>query len=88
MGPRCGQDGYKMDDFGQVGDLGGHLGAKMGPKNFQKNFQSRGKRETREETGVAGGRGVSSGRVRVGINPTRVDLLSVILLSYTATAAR
>jgi len=34
LGPRCGQEGYKMDDFGQVGDLGGHLGAKMGPKNF------------------------------------------------------
>ena len=32
LGPRCGQEGYKMDDFGQVGDLGGHLGAKMGPK--------------------------------------------------------
>ena len=30
LGPRCGQEGYKMDDFGQVGDLGGHLGAKMG----------------------------------------------------------
>ena len=77
-----------MNDFGQVGDLGGHLGAKMGPKNFQKNFRSRGKWEKLEEAGVAGGRGVSSGRVRVGINPTRVELLSVIMLSYTATAAR
>ena len=77
-----------MDDFGQVGDLGGHLGAKMGPKNFQKNFRSRGRRENFEEAGVAGGRGVSSGRVRVGINPTRVELLSVIYSSYTATAAR
>ena len=38
LGPRCGQEGYKMDDFGQVGDLGGHLGAKMGPTNFQKTF--------------------------------------------------
>ena len=27
---RCGQEGYKMDDFGQVGDLGGHLVSKMG----------------------------------------------------------
>ena len=88
LGPRCGQEGYKMNDFGQVGDLGGHLGAKMGPKNFQKNFRSRGRWENREELGVAGGRGVSSGRVRVGINPTRVELLSVIMLSYTATAAR
>ena len=33
LGPRCGQEGYKMDDFGQVGDLGGHLGAKMGTTN-------------------------------------------------------
>ena len=88
LGPRCGQEGYKMDDFGQVGDLGGHLGAKMGPKNFQKNFRSRGKRENFDRPGVAGGRGVSSGRVRVGINPTRVELLSVIYSSYTATAAR
>ena len=88
LGPRCGQEGYKMDDFGQVGDLGGHLGAKMGPKNFQKNFRSRGRREALEEMGLAGGRGVSSGRVRVGINPTRVELLSVIYSSYTATAAR
>ena len=88
LGPRCGQEGYKMNDFGQVGDLGGHLGAKMGPKNFQKNFRSRGRWKNREELGVAGGRGVSSGRVRVGINPTRVELLSVIYSSYTATAAR
>ena len=88
LGPRCGQEGYKMDDFGQVGDLGGHVGAKMGPKIFQKNFQRSWEREDREEMGVAGGRGVSSGRVRVGINPTRVELLSVIMLSYTATAAR
>ena len=88
LGPRCGQEGYKMNDFGQVGDLGGHLGAKMGPIFFQKNFGSRGERETLEEPGLAGGRGVSSGRVRVGINPTRVELLSVIYSSYTATAAR
>ena len=87
LGPRRAQDEYKMDDFGQVGDLGGHLGAKMGPKNFQKNFRSRGKRETLDRLGSAGGGGVSSGRVRVGINPTRVGLLSVIMLSYTATAA-
>ena len=60
-----------MDDFGQVGDLGGHLGAKMGPENFQKNFQSRGKWKDLEEMGSAGGRGVSSGRVRVGINPAQ-----------------
>ena len=77
-----------MNDFGSVGDLGGHLGAKKGPKNFQKNFRSRGKWEDLEEMGLAGGRGVSSGRVRVGINPTRVELLSVIVSSYTATAAR
>ena len=77
-----------MDDFGQVGDLGGHLGAKMGPKNFQKNFRRSWEWKDREELGVAGGRGVSSGRVRVGINPTRVELLSVIYSSYTATAAR
>ena len=31
LGPRCGQEGYKMDEFSQVGDLGGQLGAKMGP---------------------------------------------------------
>ena len=43
LGPRCGQEGYKMNDFGQVGDLGGHLGAKMGPTNFQKNFRRRGR---------------------------------------------
>ena len=88
MGPRCGQDAYKMDDFGQVGDLGGHLGAKMGPDFFQKNFRSRWEWENRDRAGVAGGRGVSSGRVRVGINPTRVELLSVIMSSYTATVAR
>ena len=88
LGPRCGQEGYKMNDFGQVGDLGGHLGAKMGPKNFQKNFRRSWERENLEEPGLAGGRGVSSGRVRVGINPTRVELLSVIYSSYTATAAR
>ena len=88
LGPRCGQEGYKMDDFGQVGDLGGHLGAKMGPKKFQKSFRRSWEWKAREELGVAGGRGVSSGRVRVGINPTRVELLSVIMLSYTATAAR
>ena len=76
-----------MDDFGQVGDLGGHLGAKMGPDFFKKNFRSRGKWEALDRLGSAGGRGVSSGRVRVGINPTRVGLLSVIVSSYTATAA-
>ena len=59
----------------------------MGPKNFQKNFQRSWEWENLEEAGLAGGRGVSSGRVRVGINPTRVELLSVIVLSYTATAA-
>ena len=74
VGRYCAQDGYKMDDFGQVGDLGGHLGAKMAPTFLQKNFRSRGARETRDRPGVAGGRGVSSGRVRVGINPTRVEL--------------
>ena len=86
--PRCGQEGYKIDDFSIVGDLGGHLGAKMGPKNFRKNFRRRARWKDREEMGVAGGRGVSSGRVRVGINPTRVELLSVIVSPYTATAAR
>ena len=40
-----------------------------------------------DRPGMAGGRGVSSARVRVGINPTRVELLSVIVSSYTATAA-
>ena len=35
LGPRCAQDGSKMEDFRQVGDLGGHLGAKMGPIFFQ-----------------------------------------------------
>ena len=79
--------GPRSTFFAQVGDLGGHLGAKMGPDFFQKNFRSRGGPPTREEAGVAGGRGVSSGRVRVGINPTRVELLSVIYSSYTATAA-
>ena len=81
------QEGYKMTDFGQVGDLGGHLGAKMGPTNFQKNFRRSWEREDLDRPGSAGGRGVSSGRVRVGINPTRVELLSVICSSYTATAA-
>ena len=69
-----GQDGNKMEDFGQVGDLGGHLGAKMGPKKIKKNFESRGGPPSQEEVGVAGGSGVSSGRVRVGINPTWVGL--------------
>ena len=87
LGPSCAQDGSKMEDFRQVGDLGGHLGAKMGPTNFQKNFRSRGERPTRDRPGAAGGGGVSSGRVRVGINPTQVGLLSVIYSSYTATAA-
>ena len=76
-----------MDDFGQVGDLGGHLGAKVGPKTLKKNFQSRRKWEDLDRLGSAGGGGVSSGRVRVRINPTRVRLLSVIYSSYTATAA-
>ena len=65
-----------MNDFGQVGDLGGHLGAKMGPDFLQKNFRSRGGPPELDRLGVAGGRGVSSGRVRVGINPTRVGLQS------------
>ena len=36
LGPRCSLEGYKMNDFGQVGDLGGHLGARMGPIFFKK----------------------------------------------------
>ena len=87
MGPRRGQDAYKMDDLDQNGDLGGHVAAKMGPKIFQKNFRRSWEREDLEETGLAGGRGVSSGRVRVGINPTRVELLSVIVFSYTCQMA-
>ena len=38
-------------------------------------------------TGSASGGGVSTGRVRVGINPTRVGFWSVIYSSYAATAA-
>ena len=52
LGPRCGQEGYKMNDFWQVGDLGRHLGARMGPKIFQKNFRRSWERETLEEPGL------------------------------------
>ena len=40
LGPSYAQDGSKMEDFRQVGDLGGHLGAKMGPKKLKKNYKS------------------------------------------------
>ena len=41
-----------MDDFGQVGDLGGKLGAKMG----QKRFPWGGAWLNREDLGTDGGR--------------------------------